>query len=275
MKVNETMDNFAKLIVTIAKSDRDILIGVGGFTGEGKSCFMTKLCESYGRQANIKWNYTFITWSRAEMMQWIEGKGDSCEGQLPEYNAILADELISMFYRRNWYEDPQKGSIELLNKCRDRHLLIVGGVPVLWDLDTGILSRFRFYVYIAERGKAWVFQQENNPFGNDPWNVLENKKIFRKKKNPYSCPNFVCEILFDDWSPDEKKAYYALRNSKRRNTELQNKTQNTEKYREIKEQRNKAVRKIFSLDPKLTNNEVGDLLDMSTELIRLVRIGDE
>lgn len=182
---NVGIRDFAKFCYDLLKSDRDITIATGGFTGEGKSTFGVKLLKAYGEIIGKPWSFEYITYLRKELLKWIDGEGEKKEGQLPEYSAILADELVSLFYKRNWYEEDQKSSVELFNKCRDRHLLIVGNIPDFWDLDSGFLSRIRFYVYIPERGRAWVFEQENNPFIKDKWNHRDNLKAFRKKRRPY------------------------------------------------------------------------------------------
>ena len=215
MREFANLKGFARTVSDLLLSDRDVTVGVAGFTGEGKTTFATKLARAYCEIMKLEWTFSYMTWSRKEMMRWIDGEGKEKEGRLPEYSVIIPDELFLMFYRRNWYENSQVDAIGTLNMCRDRHLFIIGNVPNLWDLDSAFLSRIRFYVYIPERGKAWVFQQENNPFGNDPWNVNENRKIFRKEKNPFKCPNFVCEIAFDDWDEKEKAEYYNIRNEKR------------------------------------------------------------
>lgn len=209
------LNDFARTVHELLVSDRDVTIGVGGFTGEGKTTFATKMAKAYAQVSGQYWGFDRMTWNRKELMKWIDGSGPEKEGQLPEYSVVVPDELFLMFYRRNWYEDGQVDAIGTLNMCRDRHLFIIGNVPNLWDLDSAFLSRLRFYVYIPQRGVAWIFQQENNPFGGDPWNVGENKKDFRKAKSPYKIANFVCEIHFDDWDEEEKEQYYLIRNQKR------------------------------------------------------------
>ena len=210
-----SMRDAAILIHRMLRSDRDVNIGVAGFTGEGKSTFTTKLCKEYSDVAGVHWGFDHMTWDRDEMMTWIDGKGESKEGQLPEYSIIVPDELFLMFYRRNWYDDGQISAIATFNMCRDRHLLVAGNVPNFWNLDGAFQERIRFYVYIPKRGVAWVFEQENNPFSKDQWNALENLKSFRKFRHPYNCPNFSFEIHFDDWDEEEKKEYYEIRNTKR------------------------------------------------------------
>ncbi len=270
------MDDFAKVILDLAKSDRDVTVGCAGFTGEGKSVFLIKLQKTYSKITGLDWDLQKnMTWSRDELLKWIDGTGAKRTGRKPEYTAILADEIISMFFNRNWWDEGQKEGIEIMNKCRDRHLLIGGAIPNFWELDSGLASRIRFYAYIPRgRGRAWIFEQEDNPFTKDKWNVAENVKLFRKHRNPYKCPNFLCEIHFDDLTPDEKKQYYALRNSKRLNTENQTKKQREERYGKIKEQRDNLIRHIFAVDEKLTNKDVADILEneISAEAIRLIRV---
>jgi hypothetical protein len=210
-----SMQTFAQLIHKLLRSDRDVNIAVSGFTGEGKSTFTTQLQKTYAKTAGVYWGFDRMTWDRDEMMKWIDGDGDEKKGRLPEYSAILPDELFHMFYRRNWFEGGQIDAISTFNMCRDRHLFVAGNVPNFWNLDGAFQERIRFYAYIPERGVAWVFQQENNPFSKDQWNVNENLKYFRKYRNPYKCPNFIFEVRFPDWDEQEKKEYYAIRNEKR------------------------------------------------------------
>ena len=171
-KVLETIEGFAKLIHEVVQSDRDVNCGVAGFTGEGKSTFSTLLQKEYAKVSGTHWDFDRMTWSRKELIEWIDGKKKSKkdpktglrEGQLPEYSAILPDELFGMFYRRKWFEEDQIDAIATFNMCRDRHLFLCGNVPNFWELDGGFINRIRFYVYVPQRGIAWVFTQENNPF---------------------------------------------------------------------------------------------------------------
>lgn len=257
-----TIQELASDFFDILKSDRDVFIATAGMTGEGKSVAMIQLLTEYSKIAGVKFTMDHLTWSRDELLNWIDGEGESRKGQKPEYTALLPDELISMFYKRNWYEDEQKAAIELFNKCRDRHLLVAGNVPNFFDLDSGVLSRFRFYIFIPKRGVMWVFKQEDNPFAADKWNVAENRKLFRKKKHPYACPNFLCEIYFNDLAPDEKKRYYEVRNRKRVNTENQNKGERVERYGKVKTQRDKLIRRILKHQDVL-GYTVADLSDIT------------
>lgn len=210
-----SLDEFAQVILKILKTDRDVNIAVGGMTGVGKSTFMAQLQKKYATLANTYWGFDRMTWSRKELMRWIDGEGENKEGQLPEYSAVLVDELFLLFFSRNWYERDQIDAISVFNMCRDRHLFIGGNVPNFWELDSAFRERMRFYVFIPRRGIAWIFEQEINPFTKDSWNVKENMHVFRRNKNPYKCKNFLMEIAFPDFSPEEKEDYLKIRNVKR------------------------------------------------------------
>jgi hypothetical protein len=276
----ETLNNFAKTINNFLRSDRDNNVAVAGFTGEGKSCFLTSLFREYAKVSGVPWTYYNMTWSRKELITWIDGEGKDRDpetglkkNQLPEFSGVLVDELFSLFYRRTWFETGQIDSIATLNMCRDRHLFIAGAIPNFWELDTGFTSRMRLYVYIPNRGIAWVFEQENNPFTIDKWNSQDNKKRFRKDKNPYSSPNFVCEIHFEDWSIEEKTLYYKIRNEKRLSAISENRGDKVERYARIKEQRDKLIRLYLKEHPKTPDRVVAEIIDMSREAIKVIREG--
>jgi hypothetical protein len=267
-----TIKEFAQKVYDILKSNRDVVTGTAGMTGEGKSVFATQFTKAYCEVAKIPFSFDMMTWERKEMMRWIDGEGESKEGQKPEYSAIIPDELIGMFYGRSWYEDAQKESIKTFNSCRDRHLFVVGNVPNFWELDGGFRSRVRFYVFIPERGKAWVFQQENNPFTKDVWNVTENCKLFRKKGNPYSSKNFLCEIHYDDMTPDEAVLYSDIRNTKRIHMNDESK-EKQERYTTVRRQRDLAIKGLIVANPELTQREIADMLGVSEGLISMIKNG--
>jgi len=246
----ETITNFAKIIHKLLRSDRDVNVGVGGFTGEGKTTFSGILQKEYAKVSGTYWGFDRMTWSRPELMKWIDGEGPDKTGQLPEYSAVLPDELFSMFYSRTWYDGDQIDAIKTFNMCRDRHLFLCGNVPNFWELDKGFTNRIRYYVYIPERGIAWVFKQEVNPFGSDPWNPRENKKIFRKTKQPYAIHNFLFEVRYPDWKPEEKKEYLAIRNIKRVKSIADNRKKPVKSFPRLTSQRNQLLRAMFDPDRK-------------------------
>lgn len=243
-----SIKDLAKIIQRVLKSDRYVFVVCSGITGEGKSCFTTKLAQETAKLTGTPFSYDDnLTFSRKELKEYIDGDKDG-KGQKPERSCLVADELISMFFKRNWYDSAQIDGIELLNKCRDRHLLITGNIPDFWDLDKGVYSAITFWVHIRKRGIAWVFKQDDNPFTIDKWNRKDNQKIYYRDKTPYKCRGFVTEIMYSDWTPEDKEKYYSVRNEKRKFID-----RNVKKYRDPKYmiQRNRLVR--FIVDNKLAD----------------------
>lgn len=269
--MKETIDSFAARIVKILKTDRWVFIACSGDMGEGKSCFTSQVAKATAIGLKRKFDYhDSMTYLRDELKVWIDGDQKG-KGRKPEYSVILADEIISMFFKRNWYDNKQIDGIELLNKCRDRHHLVLGNVPNFWDLDSAVYATITFWVHIHERGRAWVFQKDRNPFTPDKWHRKMNEKLFIKHKNPYRCPNFVCEIHFPDWTDKEREEYYAVRNEKRKFTEGQ---REDFRYKDIKAQRDACIRLLFKLNNDMTNQDVAaEIVTLSPEAIRAIRQG--
>ena len=190
MSLYTTPDEFSKLVVKLLYADHDVLTTIAGMTGSGKSTLAILLNRAVSKITGQSWDYeNNCTWSREEFIYWVNGEPLENKGkdktklmkakQKPEYSAILIDELYSLVYKRNWYSDSQKILLSLLNTMRDRHLFVCGNVPLLWDLDGGFLSRIRYFIFIKERGIAWIFEQENNPFSSDTWNVTQNRETIQ------------------------------------------------------------------------------------------------
>ncbi len=283
------IEDFAKEIHELLKSNRDVNIGVAGMTGEGKSTLTIQLLKAYSKINPKYWDFNKITWSRKELMEWIDGKGKDKKGRLPRYSGILIDELFHMFYSRTWFDVGQIDAISTLNMCRDRRLFIMGNVPVFWQLDKSLLTRFRFYIYVPTgRTKALVFQQTEGAFVVDPWNIRDNSKLIGKE---LTSKNYIGYIEFDGLSKEEEDMYLNIRNEKRVKAIAEMKGER-EKYKDIKAQRDcfiraykgdrkdisKAIKKIKG-DPfkqlikwsrELSNKDLGDVGAMSFEAIRLI-----
>ena len=259
----ENINNFAEIITKILKTDRWVFIGCDGEMGEGKSCFTTQLAKAVASKTKTNFNYSDnMTFQRKELKAWIDGDRKKKIKKKKEYSVILADELISMFFKRNWFDAEQIDGIELLNKCRDRHLCVMGNIPSFWDLDSAIYPIITFWVHIHERGRAWVFQKDRNPFATDKWHRNANEKLFKKHKNPYRSLGFLCEIHFRDWTNEEKEKYYKIRNEKRVRTEGQRVRE--DRYRDVKQQRDSLLKFIWDYNYNLVKEKKAKPLEKKT-----------
>jgi hypothetical protein len=267
-----SLSKFVRTVREILHSDRDVNMAIGGMTGEGKSTFTMEFMKEYYRQEGKRYKLDNITWDRKELMKWIDGEKDTKEGQLPEYSGIILDEAFLLFYRRTWYEEGQIDAIATLNMCRDRHLLLMANVPNFWSLDNHFQQRMRFYVFISQRGKAWIFRQDMNPFTDDAWNTKENKKMFAKHRNPYKCPNFFFELKYPDLSPKEKETYLALRNSKRVEAVTKHKGAKSARVRKVLGQRDILIKELVNVQGYSQIN-VAEMIEVDPAIINNVANG--
>jgi len=261
-----TIQDLAEQCHKIVKSDRYILTVISGDTGEGKSCIAAQIAKAISACNQLPFRYQDnMTYLRSELMEWVDGKGEKKEGQKPEGTVIIADELISMFFKRNFYDEGQIQGIELLNKCRDRHLVIIGNVPSFWDLDSAMYGHITFWIHVETRGLCHVFMKDRNPFETDKWHRKENLKLWAKYKSPWKCRGYLFSMKFKDWSPQDKQAYYDVRNKKRVGTEGQGK----EKYRKIKDQRDRLIRYCYE---KRTGNKKEIAIVAGVDPTHVVRV---
>jgi hypothetical protein len=223
------IEEFAKTIADILDSDRDAIIVQDGFKGEGKTVFMFWLgfhiSQATKTSFDIEDNFT---WQRSELQEWI----NPGPKQKSLKSVVVSDELVGMFYAREWQDNNQIDGLKLLNMCRDRHLCVMGAIPNFWELDINFRTLTLFWVHIHERGRAWVFRQSDNPGARDKWYKSEVEKSYFKNNNPYASPTFICEIHFPDWPGSLEERYYAIRNVKRLNIENQRAERNKEQMKE-------------------------------------------
>lgn len=237
MGIVKNPEELGILIGDIVESDREAVIVVDGFKGEGKSALMNFTAVAVANHLGTPFTlHDNMTWLRSELKQWI----DPGEKQKQELSAVIADELISMFYGREWFDAEQNDAIKLLNMCRDRHLAIFGAVPNFWELDKNFRNLVRFWIHIDTRSVAWMFEQTKNPGSRDKWCQRNIEKTYDKYGKPNRAKNFVCSITWPDWTPEQKKDYYAVRAIKRIGVEDQRKKPET--YKKIKDQRNSMIR---------------------------------
>ena len=96
----QSIEKFALLIADILKSDRYCPIICSGEMGEGKSCFTDQVARAVAKITKVPFSYEKnMTYKRSELKEWIE--------TMPERSVILADEFVSLFFKRNWFDEDQ------------------------------------------------------------------------------------------------------------------------------------------------------------------------
>lgn len=258
------VEKFAQLLIDLSDTDDWSITAIDGVPGSGKSCLGSRIAEAICKIRGTRFRYEdYLTYTRKEMLEWINpGKN-----QKPQGSPVIADELISMFFKRNWYEEEQKGAIELLNKCRDRHLALIGCVPTLWDIDGTFLGLVSFWIHVQERGIGYVFKRDDNPFRKDKWRRDEGEKLWDRKKPVDTYNNFICAISWDDWTDDERERYYSVRNTKKLSSESN--LQKKDYTPRVVRQRNKLICHLVE-NKMLKQSEIAEIIGVQPSTISML-----
>lgn len=211
-----TISKFIDLIVDIQDSDRDAVIVVSGKTGIGKSVLMWLIMRALAERRKFLFNpVRTLVYSREDFKEQLE--------QVPDGSGLAADEAVGIFYNRDYHDDEQIALLKDLDRMRDRHLVMLLLIPHSFHIDKHIRdARARYWIHIDMRygqGKdgyahCTILQPEENPFNPDPWNVNENKKLWRKGKIHLSI-NYVGEMIFKDIPVEEYALYKKIKHLKR------------------------------------------------------------
>lgn len=212
--------SLAGKIRTSTKQNRDCVIIISGETGVGKSTLGYNILKKYLKlKPDVDIRRIFekhFVYTRRRLIEKIK--------TIRKGSIIIIDEAINALFRRDFMKGKQKELIKLLNMCRDRNLVLIFNIPNFWDLDTTIRDfRIRLWIYVDERGEAYIFAPDRNPFVKDPWHTKENEKKLRKWRDgihPKISPNYVAELYFDNFSPGHEIIYEEVRDKKKSDAEV-------------------------------------------------------
>jgi ribosomal protein L37AE/L43A len=141
-----------------------------------------------------------------------------------EKGIIIADEMIMVGYRREFYNKTQQEFIKLLNTQRDKGNVFIACVPNFANLDKDILGLTFLHIHIAKRGIGYLFcPPPSSIFSNDRWKIdecrkLEERHLMRKIAGgvpAWKLPNFVGTLRFPKLTERQETAYQKIKDEKR------------------------------------------------------------
>jgi len=166
----------AKTIRKIVKSDRDMVIAVSGFPGEGKSDFSCQL----SRELDPK-HFSFrrnIVFTKEDTKTKVE--------KLPLYSPVDVDEAIDVVWKGEFYTKDMRDIIKFFNKCRDKNKPVLLNIPDFWEFVKWFRGyRIRMWIFIVTRGTAIILKPDLNPFTDDRWHRKENEKLINRYTKKY------------------------------------------------------------------------------------------
>lgn len=158
------LQDLANAIIWKMKKDFDYMICLSGREGVGKSVMGYHLGKMIDKNFNIKNN---IVYNLQEMENKIRN--------LPSYSAVLIDEGMEVFYKRDWNNKDRKRVIKILSTVRQRNLCFIFCVPRFTDLDEYLRNwRIRCWVKVFARGKGYTYFFDDSEDYGDPWHLFDS-----------------------------------------------------------------------------------------------------
>lgn len=229
----------------LSRVNKDTLIVISGYPGEGKSVLAREIAKSFDKRYTDDRNCIY---TRKELISKVESFPPS---------AFILDESINLLYKRDWGTAAQKELIKILNICRSKKHLLIFCQPEFVDMDKDIRnSRIRLWVYAIKRGVAAVFKPERTiGGGEDPWNLQNNNKIVKQFVNKYGqaigtiegafrTPNFLSFLRWNNIPGEEYKVYEEVKDRKKYEDISQDELMNKE---QVKREVVKKVADVYAL----------------------------
>lgn len=204
--------SFRELVDYTLKADYDMLLPITGRKGTGKSVLAYHIANAIDPEFKLRRNITFRT-----DLKTVEEKIYG----LPRYSVPIFDEVITGMDNQDFAGRLQKSLYKLFTVSRKENKCSILCIPRFSRLLRGIREdHCAFWLHVIDRGVVVVFKADENAFGNDPWNIEYNQKLWdRIRKGPYmttgelldayrKSKNYFGHLSFDDWPSDKIKNEY-------------------------------------------------------------------
>ena len=180
----ETLDKNIKLLAREIRKrlelEYDVVIGITGYPGYGKSTLAILLSALVDKRYDLSKNICFIPTSNQ-----IEKTYKS----LPQRSVMHIDEASRGLHKHKWQDRVQQKLNELFDTERENHYLCTLLLMPRFQNFAENFRNFRIniWVNIVERGIAIVYKRDEDKDCKDPWHIDENykdktKKLWKKQK---------------------------------------------------------------------------------------------
>lgn len=188
-------------------SNNDVMLGISGARGVGKSVLMMKITEEFKGGAYDFEKYHI--YQREELLKKME--------EFDDREVLCVDEAITSLFKREFQKKNQIDVIKMFNMYRDKSFLLFLLIPHFWDLDSAIRNSLiiKYWIYCYNRGGAVVFHADKNPGTFDPF---DRKWIYNawKSRRIHKVPNYVCDLRWSNVSEPTYLRYKKIKAEKRR-----------------------------------------------------------
>jgi len=260
------LDWLADGIRSRLRNDLDVVIAVTGDEGLGKSTLAYQLAKRIDGDFDVE-KSTVYNPTYEEVKDKIVG--------LPKYSAIVVDEAVKTFYKRNFAHKSQIFLNQVFAICRKANKAVILCMPAFSDFDSFFRRRrILIWIHIVTRGGFVCFVKDKSAFAEDCWHQKENDLLFREsfgsKKFFQARPshlvrayrkssNYFFSGEFKKMPAEDSRKYLALAESVKYELSLETEATRKEVDRQM------LVRAVVALYRKFGMNqlEIGQLLGAS------------
>lgn len=197
----------------LIRQDRDVVIGITGFEGEGKSTLAVILSILIDPKFDFDLNVSYLP---------------SAEEITKEFNRLkpgqvyLVDEAIKGLYKMNFQSSLQQTIIKMYATERYQNKCTLLLMPRFTDFTENFRNhRIRTWINVIERGKAIVYIKDRDQTTQDPWHLAEARKqkmrILKKRisnvtideriREERKLPTYLTDFSFPDLPHSIKEIY--------------------------------------------------------------------
>lgn len=220
--INDFVDMIRYLQVS---QDLDVLIGVSGFKGFGKSTFSLQVMIRYVKKFMGVKNFTpsmlekYTAYTIKDLNRLLNN--------LPVYAPIAMDEAVNFAMGEDWMLGSNKRTKKKFAKIRNKHHVFFFNIPDLWWLDKKYRENMMtLWVHVVKKGHVMVSTPKISPGIQDRWDRKWLQKQFAKKPTNYFTPlatimkvlrrypPYFDEFAFPKLDKDIYEKHLELRNSR-------------------------------------------------------------
>lgn len=172
------LQDLADKCIQRCELDYDMTIAFTGEEGVGKSTGAIQLARKIGKRENGQ--FTFCLSKNVLFSPSFENVQDAIKN-LPQYAPIILDEAIKVLYKLRWHDKIQILLNQFFAICRQENKIAILCIPRFTDLNEYFRNhRVKIWIHVIDRGKAFVFVKDKNPFVKDVWHFREMEKKMEK-----------------------------------------------------------------------------------------------
>lgn len=155
--------------------DFDVLVGVSGFKGFGKSTFSVQVSRRYVRKY-LDRPYKLEDYT-AYTIEDVFSKLDT----LPEFSPISADEAVNFALGEDWMRRNMKKLKKIFARVRTKHHIFFFNIPDIWWLDKKYRENMMtMWIHIVKKGHVMLALPNIAPAIEDRWYRSWLQKRFTK-----------------------------------------------------------------------------------------------